>query len=153
MAKRETLKGGVIGFTLASAVSVVAHRFWPLYRSMTLPGKFMLISMATAGYAGFRGEHSLYQATRAPQVPLASSMAVVSWPEWIEKHRLEITTGTLAGALWASWMYFKRNSDRTSAQKFMSMRLFTQGLVLCTVLGIVGLTAITSTGDKKEPNG
>src|SRR5258708_4142524 len=64
IAKGETLKGGIIGFTVSSGLSLLANRYWPLFRSMTLQGKIMLISIATAGYAGFRGEHSLYLSSR-----------------------------------------------------------------------------------------
>lgn len=155
IAKRETIKGGVMGFTISVAASLLAHRFWPLYRAMSLPGKSMLVSMATAGYAGFRGEHSLYKSVRGYPLgsdtqPITKQRKAKDWPDWIEMHRLEITSGTVASALGASWLYFRHNADRTSSQKFMSIRLFTQGLVLCTVLGIVGLTALSRRNDDED---
>ena len=156
IAKLETLKGGLIGFTVSSSLAFLGHRFWPLFRSVSIPGKFMLISMATAGYAGFRGEHSLYRATRGLQASSTSSngnahMATGnggSWSTWLNKRRVEVTAGTMACGLGACWLYFRQNQDRTAAQKFMSMRLFTQGLVLCTVLGIVGLTTLTDDDER-----
>lgn len=150
IAKKETLKGGVLALTLSSSVSFLAHRLWPLYRAMSLPGKVMLISMATAGYAGFRGEHSLYKAARGYPLSTLEKKAPLDWGACIEKHRLEITGGTVASALGASWLYFRHNGHRTSSQKFMSIRLFTQGLVLCTVLGMVGLATVTGSSSKDD---
>jgi hypothetical protein len=162
IAKAETLKGAILGFAASSGLSLLANRYWPLYRNMTLPGKVMLISIATAGYAGFRGEHSLYLSSRTLAHPamLAESR---THPELIsimrkeagtlgliKRHRVEIIGGVIVAALAASLWHFKENRNRTGAQKFMGIRLFTQGLVIGSALGIVAITQFIPPNSSKE---
>lgn len=143
LALEETIKGATMAFFVSSSISLVAHRYWPLYKNMTLPGKFMLISMATAGYAAFRGEHSLYKAARSLSSQAPKTEETLNKNEnWLKSYRLELTSGILIGALGGCIWYLKNNKNRTIAQKITSTRLFTQGAVLLTVFGIIGLSKL-----------
>jgi hypothetical protein len=163
VAKRETLKGAVLGLASSTGLSWLANRYWPLYRNMTLQGKIMLISMATVGYAGFRGEHSLYLSSRTITHPAMLAESKVH-PElfsikskydggiagFVNRYRMEIISGVLISGLAASFWHFRENRNRTGAQKFMGIRLFTQGLVIGSALGIVAISQLLPSHSKDE---
>ena len=132
-----TFYGGLKAFVLSTGASLVGHRYWPLYRSMTLPGKVMLVAMATAGYAAFSGENSLYLSSRGVVQSIEKPHTEESF---VERRRTEIVGGIVASALAASYWYFKNNSNRDVPQKIMSVRLFTQGVAIVSALSLIAIS-------------
>jgi hypothetical protein len=156
-AVESVVSGGLAALVVSAAASVLAHRYIPPYRQMTLQGKVLLGSMATFGYAAWCGEHRLYVEARQQQlVPASKHGGRRSVGDYVHQNRGAIVAGVAGASLMAALYHFRRNADRTMTQKLLSGRLFVQGAALVTALSIIGIGQLLSSSrsvhDQPDPD-
>lgn len=117
----------------------------PVYRTITLPGKLILITAATSGVAVFAAERAVYHFNRPylgeQQQQQASQKSLT---DLALEHRFELVGGLSAAGILGAVLYVARDRNKTASEKFMSIRLFSQAAALMTLLGAVGAGALAA---------
>lgn len=140
--------GGLYGLIGSTTFSLLANRYSPVYRSITLPGKLILVTVATCGTGVFAAERAVYHFNRpflgeeAPKemVPF-NTQSITSFAL---KHRFEIVGGLSTAGILGAILYVARDRNKTASEKFMSIRLFSQAAGLMALLGAVGAGALAA---------
>lgn len=116
-----------------------------MYRTITLPGKLILVTAATSFLAVFSAERAIYHFNR-PFLADQATAAIVpkSMSSFVLGHRFEIVGGLSAAGILGSILYVSRDRNKTPSEKFMSIRLFSQAAALMTLLGMVGVGALAA---------
>jgi hypothetical protein len=146
------LKGGLEAGTYAllgsTAVSLLAARLLPSYRSLTLQGRVFMVTAVTAGCSMVGAEHAIYHYNRPFLLGSVYDTEGGGRKEkgesgWF-RHRFEIAGGAMAGIIAGGLFYFSGNTNRTGAEKFMSIRLFAHACGLAGLLGLVAVASVSS---------
>jgi hypothetical protein len=150
-ATRAALRGALYGFTASTSLTLLLHYTWPLYRSITLPGKVMWISVATLATAIITSEHAIYYFNR-PQLFVQTTVQgraskSLTLREWTLKHSREIILATLGTTLIGGILVGNRNKYLSGTSIFMNARLGAQGLGLG--MACLAVAAGTAKGKKK----
>lgn len=119
----------------------------PVYRSITLPGKLILVTAATSGAAVFAAERAVYHFNRPFLGDIHHEKTVSeakSLTDFALDHRFEIVGGLSAAGVLGAVLYVARDRNKTPSEKFMSIRLFSQAAALMTLLGAVGAGALAA---------
>lgn len=104
--------------------------------------------MATCGSGVFAAERAVYHFNRpfledeTPQLdkPFSSQ----SLTSFALNHRFEIVGGLSTAGILGAIFYVARDKNKTPSEKFMSIRLFSQGAALMALLGAVGAGALAA---------
>lgn len=118
-----------------------------MYRNITLPGKLILVTVATCGSAVFAAERAVYHFNRpflGGQTPVKSFSDInkENLTNFALDHRFEIVGGISSAGILGAILYVARDRNKTASEKFMSIRLFSQAAALMTLLGAVGAGAL-----------
>ncbi len=117
----------------------------PVYRTITLPGKLILVTVATTGTAVFAAERAVYHFNRpflGDEAPVPATSQSIA--EFALNHRFEIVGGLSSAGILGAILYVARDRNKTASEKFMSIRLFSQAAALMTLLGAVGAGALAA---------
>ena len=160
---REVLRGGIsgglVGLGLGLGASVVMHRRWLFFRSLTLPlkaffvtstGTFAAIIQADAYSRAFeRRQHAettfvdrtarRLQDERAHQSATQHALAVA------RDYRYTLVTSSWAASMAGSLYWVSRDRFLTTAQKLVQARMYAQGLTLLVLVA----TAAFEVGDAR----
>lgn len=144
-----SVRAGAVGgaYALGGTVlfSLLAQRCSPVYRSIGLSGKLILVTAATVGASVFAAERSIYYFNRpflAEPVAPATGAKAFDWAAFALEHRFEIVGGLSGSGVLGAILYVARDRNKTPSEKFMSIRLFSQAAALMTLLGAVGAAAL-----------
>ena len=120
----------------------------PVYRTINLPGKFILITVATSGTAVFAAERAVYHFNRPflseESQSEARPFSTQSMTSFALNHRFEIVGGLSSAGILGAILYVARDRNKTPSEKFMSIRLFSQAAALMALLGAVGAGALAA---------
>lgn len=131
----------------------------PVYRTITLPGKMILVTVATVGTAVFAAERAVYHFNRPflggygyghdqPQGAVDTSgpntLTKESLTAFALNHRFELVGGLSSAGILGAILYVARDRNKTPSEKFMSIRLFSQAAALMALLGAVGAGALAA---------
>lgn len=115
-----------------------------MYRSITFPGKLILVTAATAGVAVFAAERAVYHFNRPFLGEINKPASERSLTDKALDHRFEIVGGLSAAGILGAVLFVARDKNKTASEKFMSIRLFSQAAALMTLLGAVGAGALAA---------
>lgn len=122
-----------------------------MYRTITLPGKLILVTVATTGTAVFAAERAVYHFNRPflaqdeqEQQKSSSKMDKESITSFALNHRFEIVGGLSTAGVLGAILFVARDRNKTPSEKFMSIRLFSQAAALMALLGAVGAGALAA---------
>lgn len=151
-ATKEGIRGALLGFSASMAASLVLQRMSPLYRSITLPGKAILVSVVTLGAAVVVSEHAIYHFNRPFLSQTAPGPAErSSWRDRLWHHRYEVATAVIGGSLIASLVIVDRRYPHlTTTQKFLNARLWAQAAGLGAAVGAVALLGDHDGSSRKD---
>jgi len=127
----------------------------PVYRSITLPGKLILVTVATCGTGVFAAERAIYQFNR-PFLGDADDgnkiSSAQSFSNFALNHRFELVGGLSTAGILGAILYVARDRNKTPSEKFMSIRLFSQAAALMALLGAVGAGALVAQKKQNKRN-
>ena len=138
------LEAGLYSLAGTTVVSLLAQRFSPGYRNLTVQGKVFLVTAVTAGCVMVGAEHAIYHYNRPFLTSITGTDSHDNNQSTLFKHRFEIAGGGMAAALAGSMLYFAGNDRRTGAEKFMSIRLFAHAFGLASLLGLVAVASVST---------
>ena len=123
----------------------------PVYRNITLPGKLILVTVASAGTAVFAAERAVYYFNRPfleeeneEEVAGKKGPSVETISAFALQHRFELVGGLSTAGVLGALLYVARDRNKTPSEKFMSIRLFSQAAALMALLGAVGAGALAA---------
>ena len=108
-----------------------------------------MVTVATAGTAVFAAERAVYHFNRPflgdePSESPHTKINSDSMANFALNHRFEIVGGLSTAGILGAILYVARDRNKTSSEKFMSIRLFSQAAALMALLGAVGAGAIAA---------
>ena len=127
----------------------------PVYRNITLPGKLILVTVASAGTAVFAAERAVYYFNRpflGEDTYGERSSSTDNMASFALKHRFELVGGISTAGVLGAILYVARDRNKTPSEKFMSIRLFSQAAALMALLGAVGAGALAAQKKHMEEN-
>ncbi|RKP06649.1 hypothetical protein THASP1DRAFT_25072 [Thamnocephalis sphaerospora] len=179
----KTLRGGAKGFALglagSLALSVVAQRFMPGYRRLTLPLKAMFVTGGTAAYTVIVAEHAMQDFANAKhvervnsEVPLeqvlygenalkaamlehevrANEPIAKRTIDFINANRWSVVGGTWAAGMAASGTYLWAQRYMTWQQKLVQARMYAQLITIVALLATAVISVTDTPADMKEYN-
>lgn len=105
----------------------------------TLPGKSILVSIATLGTGIVVSEHAIYTYNR-PFLKEQYERDRLSWFDRAVRYRYVAVAGVIGGSLLVSWILMDRRHPHLSAtQKFLNARLWAQTMGLSGIAGAMAL--------------
>lgn len=146
-ATKEGIRGALLGFSISMAASLALQRISPLYRSIILPGKTILVSVVTLGTAVVVSENAIYHFNRPfLSQPVLGPVKPATWRDCLWYHRYEVLAAIIGGSLITSLVIVDRRYPHlTATQKFLNARLWAQAAGLGAAVGAVALL-----GDRGE---
>lgn len=142
---KEGIKGSFYGLAGSVILTGLLNRYSSIYRSITLAGKMILVSVGTIGVGMIKSERAIYDFSRShlkDQIQAREEEYRVShdWVETLFNHRYEIVASALFGSLILSYiMVDRRHPHLPTMQKVMNARLWAQSVGIC---GTVGAMAV-----------
>ena len=135
----EGIKGSIYGFTAAMLFTLTMNRVSPLFRSIALPGKSILVSIATLGTGIVVSEHAIYTYNR-PFLKEQYERDRLSWFEWAVRYRYVAVAGVISASMLVSWILVdRRHPHLTATQKLLNARLWAQAAGLSGIAGAMAL--------------
>lgn len=135
----EGIKGSLYGFTAAMLFTLTMNRVSPVFRSITLPGKSILVSIATLGTGIVVSEHAIYAYNR-PFLKEQYEKDRLSWFDRVMRYRYVAVAGVIGVSLMVSWILVDRRHPHMSmTQKLLNARLWAQATGLSGIVGAMAL--------------
>ncbi|RIA85919.1 hypothetical protein C1645_697387, partial [Glomus cerebriforme] len=154
-----TIKGGIkgagIGLVVTLGLSLVAQRYSPNFRKLTLPIKAFLVSSGTsagciisaerAGLEYDRRKHGYFEPEK--QILLQEKPSLHKSKDFISENRYGIATSAWALSVVGSLAYTYNNKYLSLAQKVVQARMYAQALTIV----LIAVAASLSVTDKRNP--
>uniref|UniRef100_A0A1D1YYU4 Altered inheritance rate of mitochondria protein 38 n=1 Tax=Anthurium amnicola TaxID=1678845 RepID=A0A1D1YYU4_9ARAE len=155
----ETVKGGIkgvgIGLGVTLGLALIAQRFSPTFRKLTLPFKAFLVSSGTsaasiifAERAGLEYERKKY-GYYEPEIKQVTQdrTSLQKTKDFISENRYGIATSAWALSIVGSLAYTYNNKYLSLSQKVVQARMYAQALTIV----LIAAAAAISVNDKGRP--
>jgi hypothetical protein len=156
---KATIKGGIkgaeIGLGVTLVLTLVAQRYSPTFRKLTLPIKAFLVSSGTsaasiilaerAGLEYARKKHGYYEPVK--QISSQDKTPLQKTKDFISENRYSIATSAWALSIAGSLAYSYNNKYLSLSQKVVQARMYAQALTIV----LIAAAASISVTDKRKP--
>ncbi|RGB34188.1 hypothetical protein C1646_760845 [Rhizophagus diaphanus] len=154
-----TIKGGIkgagIGLGVTLGLSLIAQRYSPTFRKLTLPIKAFLVSSGTSAASIILGERAGLEHERKKygyyepekQISLQEKTSLQKTKDVISENRYSIATSAWALSIAGSLAYTYNNKYLSLSQKVVQARMYAQALTIV----LIAAAASISVTDKRKP--
>jgi len=156
-----TIKGGIkgaeIGLGITLGLSLIAQRYSPAFRKLTLPIKAFLVSSGTsaatiilaeqAGLKYERNKYGYYEPEKSIPSQSQYKTSLQKTKDFISENRYSIAISAWALSIVGSLAYTYNNKYLSLSQKVVQARMYAQALTIVIILAAASL----SMTDKRKP--